>query len=416
MTPRSYQIPAIEKHTSSLRRYGVTIDTSDPGTGKTFVAALTARALGWPVFVVCPKSVIPSWRSALAQAPVEVIDIQNLEKLMARKHYVTCEGKKWRWTLPKRCLLIIDEAHRMCGSDTASGKLLGAAPKPLMLLSATLADSPLRMRWVNHQLGVCHSNEWFGWCLRNGCRRGFFGGIEYHGGADTMARIREQIFAEMGVCVRIADLGDAFPHNTVDTVLVPVADGDAIDSEYYNALLELEAESPTAAVAMLRARQLSEFQKVPAITEMAEDYLEQGCSVVVFVNFRDSLARLQESFPSAVSIYGGQDAEERQKAIEAFQANQSRICLSMIQAGGVAVSLHDLGGNNPRVSLICPGWSAVELIQTLGRIHRNGGKSPCLQKLVFADDTIEQRVQRKVRAKVDNIMALNDNDLNLEEL
>lgn len=102
-------------------------------------------------------------------------------------------------------------------------------------------------------------------------------------------------------------------------------------------------------------------------------------------------------------------------AIESFQKNETNVCLCMVQAGGVAVSLHDLEGDHPRVALICPGWSAVELIQALGRIHRNGGKTPCLQKLIFADGTVEQIVQRKVKNKVDNLSALNDGDLSVIE-
>jgi superfamily II DNA or RNA helicase len=415
MTPRDYQVPAVSKIAESLLRYGIMVDGSDPGVGKTYAAAFAAKQLGWPVFVVCPLSVVPTWRSVLTQIGVRIIDVQNIERLMARKQYVRKADATWEWALPERCLIIFDEAHRMCGSSSASGWIMGAAPKPLLLLSATIADSPLRMRWLNHQLNICKHNAWYGWCLKNGCVQGRFKQLQFVGGEEVMTRIHQQVFAERGIRVRIADLGAAFPENTVDTMLVPVADGNAVDAEYYAALQELEEEAPTAAVAMMRARQMAEFQKVPAITEMVEDYVEQGRSVVVFVNFRDTLERLRDTFSQASLIYGGQPDSDRQIAIESFQANQTRICIAMVQAGGVAVSLHDLDGGFPRVSLICPGWSAVELVQALGRIHRNGGKSPCLQKLVFADGTIEQRVQQKVSRKIRNLSALNDGDLNMED-
>ena len=417
LTPRPYQIPSVLKSLKALRSpQGIMVDGSEPGTGKTFVAAFTAKELGLPVFVVCPKSVIPTWRSVLDEVGVPAIEVTNIEKLIARKVHVRKEGASWKWNLPEGCLLIIDEAHRLCGANSISGKLLGAAPKPLMLLSATIADSPLRMRWINHLLGICPYNKWWGWCLRNGCRENVpFGGLVYRGGPEIMANIHAQVFGDNGIRIRIADLGDAFPENTVDTMLVPVADGRKIDAVYYEALQELESEAPSAAVSMLRARQLAEFQKVPALIEMVEDYTNQGSSVVVFVNFRDTLERLFDTFPKASLIFGGQDSTDRQMAIESFQANETNVCLCMVQAGGVAVSLHDLQGTHPRVALICPGWSAVELIQALGRIHRNGGKSPCLQKLIFADGTVEQIVQRKVKKKVDNLSALNDGDLHITE-
>lgn len=416
LTPRDYQTPVIQKSVKALREHGIFIDGSEPGVGKTYSAAFTAKELGIPVFVICPKSVIPTWKFVLDEIGVEIVEVINIEKVISRKQYVRKEDGAWKWMLPKECLIIFDEAHRMCGPSSASGWVLHAAPKPLMLLSATLADSPVRMRWINSQMGLCPHNKWMSWCLANGCEKSFHSdALVYRGGPEIMARIHEQVFGERGIRIRIADLGDAFPENTVETMLVPVADGRKIDAGYYEALQEMESEAPSAAVSMLRARQLAEFQKVPALVEMIEDYTEQGSSVVVFVNFRDTLERLFDTFPKASLIFGGQDSTDRQMAIEAFQANETNVCLCMVQAGGVAVSLHDLQGTHPRVSLICPGWSAVELIQALGRIHRNGGKSPCLQKLIFADGTVEQIVQRKVKKKVDNLSALNDGDLHITE-
>ena len=55
----------------------------------------------------------------------------------------------------------------------------------------------------------------------------------------------------------------------------------------------------------------------------------------------------------------------------------------MIQAGGVGVSLHDLHGGHPRMSIISPTWSGQDLKQVLGRIHRAGSKTPAIQKIVF---------------------------------
>ena len=53
----------------------------------------------------------------------------------------------------------------------------------------------------------------------------------------------------------------------------------------------------------------------------------------------------------------------------------------MTQAGGTGLSLHDVNGEHPRVSLISPSFSAIDLKQALGRIHRAGAKSPAVQKL-----------------------------------
>ena len=83
----------------------------------------------------------------------------------------------------------------------------------------------------------------------------------------------------------------------------------------------------------------------------------------------------------------------------------------MIQAGGVGVSLHDLNGVYPRAAFISPTWSAVELRQTLGRVHRAGGKTKSTQRIVFVADSVEEQVRRTVESKLARLDTLNDGDL-----
>ena len=416
MTPRDYQLPSIQRLTKALPRFGACLDASDTGVGKTYVAAFTAKTLGWKVAVVCPKSVVPSWEMALNTIGVPYLFIENPERIRFQEQWgkTTKEGFGWVWALPERCLIIFDEAHRFSGADSLQAKMLASAPKPILMLSATCADSPLKMHAIGHQLGIVHWDQWFAWCFKNGCVFNKpFKGLKYVGDDTVLKRLHTQIFAEKGVRIRIADLGDAFPENSVEAVPVPVEDVAEINREYVEAIELLEQEAPNAAVAMLRARQLSEHRKLRAMIDMTDDLLETGKSVAIFVCFRESLDQLAKQFPEASLIYGDQPADERKDAIQAFQDNQTRVIIAMIQAGGVGISLHDLDGKFPRVSLINPSFSAIELIQTLGRIHRNGGRSPCIQRILFAADTVEERVREKVALKVDRINMLVDGDLHL---
>jgi superfamily II DNA or RNA helicase len=61
--------------------------------------------------------------------------------------------------------------------------------------------------------------------------------------------------------------------------------------------------------------------------------------------------------------------------------------------------------------LICPTYSAIDLKQALGRIHRAGAKSKAVQRIIFAADSIEETVMRRVKAKLKNIETLNDGDM-----
>jgi SNF2 family DNA or RNA helicase len=66
------------------------------------------------------------------------------------------------------------------------------------------------------------------------------------------------------------------------------------------------------------------------------------------------------------------------------------------------------------VSLINPSFSAVHVKQAMGRIHRAGG-TKSVQRFILAAGTLEERVYRKVQAKIGNIGLLNDGDLSILE-
>ena len=64
-------------------------------------------------------------------------------------------------------------------------------------------------------------------------------------------------------------------------------------------------------------------------------------------------------------------------------------------------------------SIISPTWAAQDLKQVTGRIHRSGCKSPVIQTVVYAQNTLEERVMSVVRRKLANLQAITDNDLGL---
>jgi hypothetical protein len=74
----------------------------------------------------------------------------------------------------------------------------------------------------------------------------------------------------------------------------------------------------------------------------------------------------------------------------------------------VGVSLHDLHGRYPRTALICPGWSATDLKQALGRVWRSGGKSTSIQRILYAAGTVEETVASRIEEKLRNLSLLND--------
>lgn len=413
-------LPYQENHAdavlTALNRHGLALDGSDPGVGKTYVAASVARTAGKQVMVVCPKVSIPPWRKILSGFGVRVLDVINYEKLRTGNtpHGHWTPRKQFQWSLPENTLLIFDEVHRCKGRDSQNAKMLrDAKGATLLMLSATLAENPMELRAVAHVTGLCDWHSFWSWLLRNGCKKGRFG-LEFNKHRkDVLAKLHDELFRLRGSRIRIADLGDQFPETQITADALDFgADIEKIYDEMEKELTELEEsaanDKPAQALTIaLRARQSVELCKVPGIVQLTEDFLNDGKSVVVFTNFRATLESLCQKLKTDCSIHGGQNAEERQQCIERFQANQDRVIVVNVQAGGVSLSLHDVHNTNPRVALLCPTYSGTELRQALGRVHRSGG-SKSLQRILFAAGTIEEKICSRVNQKLSRMDLLND--------
>lgn len=321
----------------------------------------------------------------------------------------------------KKVLLIFDEVHKAKGKTQAAMLVIATKTQkiPFLGLSATIASNPMEMRALGYRLGLHSLSDFKEWIVSHGCYQGDFRKWHCADPKDAMLKIHHQLFPEHGGRIRIADLGDKFPETQITADLYEIEGADEQNRAYEKLMKEVaalqEAKARTAqAAAMtlnLRYRQLSEILKVPLLVELAEEGLENGLSVIVFTNFTETLEMLAKALETTCILHGRQTDGERQESIDAFQGNRSRIIVANIAAGGVGVSLHDVHGGHPRLSLICPTYSATLLKQALGRPHRAEGKSPSLQRLIYAKGTIEEKVCASVAAKLAALSALNDGDL-----
>ena len=403
---------------SSLREHHVAADWSDTGTGKTAKAVWVAKQLGKPVAIICPKAVIPAWRNWCKEAGIEPTFILNYEKLRAGSTpYGDFVGGAWVWASPVVYdqLFIWDEVHKCKGPNSLNGKMLIASrPYYTLMLSATFASNPLDMKATGYVLGLHKYADFWPWCIKNGVKKAPWGAMSYFGGKKKLAVIH-QAMAPKSSRIKIDDLGDNFPDNEVFAEAYDCGDVQGLYDDLERRLAELAAskaaDKPHPMTEILRARQESELLRVPILQDLANSLLDEGRSVVIFCNFRNSLDSLLSNFKSCSVIWGNQTTEEREQMISDFQGDKTNVMLCQIQSGGVGVSLHDENGIRPRSSLICPTYSAIDLKQALGRIHRAGAKSKAVQRIIFAADSIEETVMKKVKAKLKNIETLNDGDI-----
>ena len=302
----------------------------------------------------------------------------------------------------------------------------------LLAMTATLADTVRKFYAIGYWLGF-HTGTKAGytsWCRNHGCAWRKFGWgprqkllFEFTKDKTRAKTIMRNIREEMGE--RFVSMGPedipGFPDEIREVCYVDLdkRDHDEIVAAYEAMPDSYKAIAKEDEVRILRERQRAEFCKAGVIAEMAEGLEAEGVSVFVMLNFTEARARVEEQLRKRkvpfASIYGGQKDEERQKGIDAFQANEIHVIVGMAQACSVAVSLHDLHHERPRVSLISPGYNSAEFLQGLGRIRRVGG-TLATQKIIIARDTVEEKVGRTIERKVCTIDALNGTEITDDDL
>lgn len=412
------------------------MDASDTGTGKTFVALAAAAELNLTPCVIAPLAVLPSWQRAAQFLGVRLGFVVNYEKLRAGRTGIGKFNEKGEWQfdyLPKNPLLIWDECQKCKAADTKNSAMLRGsvgAGFTNLALSATAAKDPTEMRALGFMLGFHDGSTsgWRAWCMKNGCKDGRYG-LKYAEKKKKTAleKLHRQIFPLKGNRIRVADLPE-FPETQILSEAMDTGNTDAIRGAYDEMDMAIERifadgsldgrqKGAQTLAEIMKARKAAELGKLDLFQELAEEALEEDHSVVIFLNFRAHCQEMASRLKTKNIIWGSdmngraQKPEERQTCIDRFQADEDRVCIISLQAGGAGLSLHDLNGNYPRAAIISPSYSAVDLKQALGRIHRAGAKTKSRQRIVFAAGTIEEEICASIREKLANIDSLNDGHL-----
>ena len=294
----------------------------------------------------------------------------------------------------------------------------------MLLLSATVSDHPEKFRIFFYILNFIDpdqvmkqnlSYEKYQYILTKWIFRD----------ARPLFRINGMLYPDRAARMRIDVLGDLFPETQITAQPYTVDKKREIEIEREYSVIQKELDrlrdkkdkdKMNVLVKILRSQQKIELLKAPLFVELANDFLENKFSIVIFVNYTQTLKLISKMLNTTCLIWGEQTGDERDKNIRNFMENKERVIICNIKAGSVGLSLHDVQGGHPRVSLISPTWSSIDLTQALGRIHRAGGKSKSLQRIVYVANTVEERIADKVQKKIKDINTINNGDLDLTNI
>ena len=215
--------------------------------------------------------------------------------------------------------------------------------------------------------------------------------------------------------------GIRFKHKArTECVLINFRNSDEQDAynnaynEYLEELYRLRGQTghgilAARLVAMQKFRQKAEEIRSPIIAGRAHNAVQEGSQIIIASNFRNMLRgaflALTEKYGYDKDrigfVTGKQTAEQRQRHVDEFQSGKRDVMLLTMQAGGVGKSLHhEQPDARPRHIILPPTWSAIDLIQCLGRSHRITSQSNTLQEVLWYRNTIEERVAAVVQNKV----------------
>ncbi len=163
-------------------------------------------------------------------------------------------------------------------------------------------------------------------------------------------------------------------------------------------------------VEMLIFQQCAEFLKATLLAREAHKAVkEKGKQVIIGTNFRGTIEIIKHKLmvngkvpEKRISIIiGGQSSEVRQDYIDRFQKGEADYCLVTAKSGGAGLSFHhELETARPREILVPQMWSAIQLVQFLGRGHRINSLSTTRQRIIWFKSTIEEYVAHKVTPKL----------------
>ena len=407
----------------------IIIDGSDTGTGKTYTAIALCKHLNLKPLVICPKILISNWNTVCQYFQVEPYSIVNYETIKNGFYYndvgykkeadfldISKEsGKRFKWKIPHNVLIIFDEVHRCRNKNTINSQLLlSTFDQKVLLISATISDTPENFFIFGYMLKMYKNRKELNTLINESINNSIQ--------TNNKSLLHDLIFPNKGSRMDIKELGDQFPSNQIEvnSYLIESSKIEAINKAFRDIdenTLKLRSTSSEAGKVILaeitKSRQLVEDIKLGIIRDLVMDYRGNKFSIVIFVNYVESVKKLATMLKVNCLAYGELSKNEVSANIEKFQNNEEDIIICTFRTGGLGINLHDLYGKQ-RVSIISPSFSSTDLIQALGRIYRSGSVSPAIQKIVYCANTCEQVICNRLKEKINFLSSVNDSDLTIK--
>jgi SWI/SNF-related matrix-associated actin-dependent regulator 1 of chromatin subfamily A len=412
-----------------------TFIADEQGLGKTVQALATLEAdEAFPAVVICPASMKLTWeRESLHWLPersVAVLDgraetgwtEEAEEAELVVLNYDILEAHIERLAARRPRAIVFDESHYVKNPGAARTKaaveLAERLPDDALRLALTGTPVLNRAEELVAQLRVLGRLRDFGSGARLTRRfrsAGSDGRLHWNLRAHCyVRRTKKQVLPQL----------PAKRHDTVPVLLsneheYRLAEQDVIA---WLQTLPLDLRTIDAKVAAaLRAeqlvrlnnlRQLAVRGKLPTGLAWIGDFLASGEPLVVFAEHVATQRAVLERFPHAIHILGSDSTESRQKAVDAFQAEDGpQLIVCALRAASQGITLTRASN----VAFLELDWTPARHDQAEDRLHRIGQESAVTAWYLLAPDTIDETMAELLERKRSLIDAVTDGQVRDEE-
>ncbi len=403
----------------------------DMGLGKTvqalahFAVEQAQGRLDRPVLVVCPTSVVATWRNEAARfAPsLRVLVLHGPDRaaqfdsigqhdlvittypLLARDHGVLA-GQKWH-------IVVLDEAQTIKNPSATTSRLARTLEARLRLcLSGTPLENHLGELWSLFDFlmpGFLGNRQQFG--------RRYRGPIEKSGNAERqtllarrvapflLRRTKAEVAADLPPKTVIAETVEMeAPQRAIyegirmamhDRVRDAIADKGLARSGIVilDALLKLRQACCDPRLLKLETAKTAKAgsAKMDRLFEMLPQMLDEGRRVLLFSQFTSMLALIQAELDARKMPYVLLTGEtrDRESVVTRFQNREVPLFLISLKAGGVGLTLTAAD----TVIHYDPWWNPAVEDQATDRAHRIGQDKPVFVHRLITVGTIEEKME-----------------------
>jgi len=394
------------------------------GLGKTVqaLAYLQHHPEVRPAVIIVPNCVKENWRREtikwVSQNNETVVvnggkdfvsgDITILNYDIVKKH------KDAILDLNPQCV-ILDESHYIknfkAQRTKAVQEICRASPHIIALSGTPMLNRPIELWTVANMIAPNTFNNWQKFVKRY-CA-GFQDSYGWNvSGSSNLDELQALLRQTMMIRRLKADVLKELPEKMRETVFMDVSgkawsDYMEVETNFINWLKENLGEDEKLsdklmAEAILKINKLRTKivdAKMKSVKEWVNNFMDSSTGkLVLFCHHRKTIKAMKEAFPDILSISGEDSAEDRQKAVDSFQNDDSkRLIVLTFGAGGVGLTLTKA----QNVAFIELAWRPADLSQAEDRIHRIGQEGQVTAWYLLVPNSIDETMMGMINEKME---------------